>query len=250
MRAGKILAVLLAFVLAALTAAAAFAAVQNNPGAGKTPGDQTIKPSRQTITVTAPKGGDTWLIGDGHGSRSVHWTYSGNSADKFEIALFKGTAVAYKFTGDFAVDGSGKGSAGVIIPDSVAGGDGYRVVVTNKSYPNIKGTSDAFSLLNLKLTSPQGGEVWYKGRTHNITWTYSGNFGPKVYLWLIAYDGGFARKIGEASIGDKYYPWTITADIERRKNYKIIINNNASYPLGGDWMFQSQGLFTVAEYVK
>ena len=246
MRVCKSLVALLTFFLAALTATVGCFAAQINP---KVPADRIFKNFPQ-ITVTAPQSDDRWLIGDGHGSRFVHWTYSGDTGDDFNIALQKGTAIVFKFPGDFPVNGAGKGSAGVAIPDSVSGGDGYRIVVTNKGNPNIKGISAPFSLLNLKITSPQSGAVWYKGETHNITWTYSGNFSPKVYIWLIADDAAVVRKIGEASIGDKYYPWKITVDIERRKNYKIMINNNSSYLFGGDWIFQSHGLFTVAEYVK
>lgn len=243
MRAGKIAAALLAFVLAALTAAAAFAA----PLAPKVPDGQLLRNLPQ-VTVTAPKSGDKWMVGPGY-NYHINWTYSGNTAAKFEIALLKGTAVVYKLPGEFSVDGSGKGGAGVTVPDSVPGGDGYRFEVTNKAN-GIKGASDAFALLSLKVTAPKGGEVWYKGHTYNITWTYSGNFEPKVYIWLTAADGLPLYKLGEAFVADKHYSWKIAADIERRKNYKIIINNNGSYPLGGTWTVFSGGLLTVAEFVK
>lgn len=249
MRMCKSLAVLLAFVLVTLTAAAGFAAAQNNPGVSKTP-DGQIKPNLQLITVTLPKGGETWLIGEDHGARVVSWTYKGNTGDKYNIILQKGTAIVFKFPGDFSVDGSGKGSAWVEIPDSVPGGDDYRMVVTSKRNPAMKGASEAFSLMNLKITSPKGGEVWYKGDTNNITWNYSGNFGPKVYIWLMSDKLDVYKKIGEASISDKAYSWTITADIPRRKDYKILINNNGSYLLGGDWMSISHGFFVVAERVN
>lgn len=228
--------------------ATAFAAINKNPGITKPSDSITIKLDK--ITVTSPMVGDKWLIGDGQGSRLVRWTYNGNVDEKFTIALQKGTAIVFKFPGEFSLDGSGKGNAGVTIPSSVPGGDGYQIVLASKGDPNIKGTSNAFSLLNLKVTSPKGGEVWYKGQTHNITWTSSGNLGSKVYIWLASEDLAFVRRIGEASITDKSFSWLISSDIERRTNYRIMLNNNASYLFGGDWGFFSPGIITVAEFVK
>lgn len=250
MRAGRILVVGLTFILMALSVTAGFAAVPVKPGTSKIPDNQKNNPIPPQITLIDPKGGQKWLVGEDQGSRIIRWHYSGNMEDKFTIFLQKGTTSVFNFPGEFSLDASGNGNAWVIIPNSISGGDDYRIAVVNKSNQHIKGTSEVFSLLNLIITSPKGGEIWYKGTTHNITWTYSGNFGPKAYIWLLSEELSFYQKIGEAAIGDKYYSWKIDADIERRQNYKILITNNSSYLLGRDWGALSRGIFTVAEYVK
>lgn len=250
MRAGRILAVGLAFLVMLLSVTAGFAAVPVKPGISKIPDIQKVSPKAPQITVTDPKGGQKWLIGEHQGSRMIRWRYSGSTEDKFHIALQKGTSIVLTFPGEFSLDPSGNGSAWVNIPTSVSGGDDYRFAVINKSNPQIKGTSEVFSLLNLKISSPKSGDIWYKGTTHDITWTYSGNFGSKVYIWLFSEDLSFYRKIGDVSISDKHFSWTIDADIQRRTNYKISITDNGSYLLGGSWGAFSSGNFAVAEYVK
>lgn len=250
MRAGRMLAVGLVFLVMLLSVTAGFAAVPVKPGISKIPDIQKVNPKLPQITVIDPKGGQKWLVGEDHGSRMIRWHYSGSTEDKFHIVLQKGTATVLTFPGEFSLDASGNGSAWVKIPSSVAGGDDYRIAVVNKTNQQIKGTSEVIALLNLRITSPKGGEVWYKGTTHDITWTYSGNFGPKAYIWLFSEDLSFSRKIGEVAVSDKHYSWTINADIERRTNYKILITNNGSYLLGGDWGAFSSGTFVVAEYVK
>ena len=250
MRNCKSMAMLLTVICLVLTAMAGFAAAPGNPGVAKIPEDQKVKPNFAQITVVSPKSGDIWMGGDNQGSRHISWTYTSNIGNTFNLALQKGKSIVYKFPGDVSGNGSGKAEAWVKIPHSVTGGDDYQVVVTSKGNPDIKGVSAVFALRNLKIASPQGGVVWYKGDSHNITWTYSGTFGPKVYIWLFSEDLAVVKRIGEAFISDRYYAWKISPDIARRKDYKILINNNASYLMGGDWMDITPNKFTVAEYVK
>lgn len=250
MRSCKNLAMLLVLVCLVLTATSGLAVLPGKPGISKIPGVQTSKPNLQKITVALPQSGSIWMGGVEQGSEHVLWEYSNTVGEIFNLALQQGNSIVYKFPGDFAGNGSGKAEAWVVIPHSVAGGDNYQLVVTSKNNPDIKGVSAIFSLRNIRLTSPQGGEVWYKGDSHNITWTYSGTFGAKIYIWLLSDDAEAVKKIGEAAITDKRYTWQITADIARRKDYRIYINNNDTYPLGGDWLIASSNKFTIAEYVK
>lgn len=72
------------------------------------------------------------------------------------------------------------------------------------------------------VISPNGGEIWAPGSTHNITWTRTGGtLGPNIKIEL--YKGGvFNRQLVYAQPGTSY-SWVIPADLAIGTDYKIRI---------------------------
>jgi hypothetical protein len=104
----------------------------------------------------------------------------------------------------------------------------------------------------IKVTSPNGGEVLYKGKTYNVTWTYTGNPNVPVNVVLLSsndiskmYLIGDKVPLGQNGAGS--FSWTIPANIERRSDYKMFVGNG-SYTV--DFLDSSDGNFSVSEVVN
>jgi len=103
----------------------------------------------------------------------------------------------------------------------------------------------------IKVTSPNGGEVLYKGKTYNVTWTYTGNPNVPVKIALVAsnnlsnvYVISENAPLGQNGSGS--FSWKVSSSIERRNDYKIWIGNG-SYT--ADFIDTSDNNFTVSEFV-
>jgi len=94
--------------------------------------------------------------------------------------------------------------------------------------------------IDVKLTvvSPNGGEVWDKKDTHEITWKLSKSggtepltpteietefFWPKGRIDLLKSDGSFARHIANVNLANQSYTWKINPAIPNGDDYKIRI---------------------------
>ena len=72
------------------------------------------------------------------------------------------------------------------------------------------------------VTSPNGGEKWARGETHNITWQSSGL--DKVAINLIDFSSGNQYGVtSSVSASAGIYSWIIPANIPVGSNYKIFI---------------------------
>jgi len=109
--------------------------------------------------------------------------------------------------------------------------------------------------ISVALTSPNGGEVWSIGETHDITWTSSGV--DKVYLswhgydsngksensyWLSGIKNGIVNGVPAAS---GKFSWTIPAVLSLNKNLaksKIIISTSSTSGMSDE----SDNYFTIA----
>jgi len=83
------------------------------------------------------------------------------------------------------------------------------------------------SKLSINVTSPNGGEVWKVGETHNITWTSSLPQNSRVLIYLSKagsnYDYSIATSIS-ATLGT--YSWTIPATVGGGNTSSISIIGN------------------------
>jgi hypothetical protein len=75
-----------------------------------------------------------------------------------------------------------------LIPDELS--TALRVRVSDASDALVTDMSDAnFAIRGqLTLTSPNGGEIWYVGEAHNITWTRAGSIASVKLEYSV--DGG------------------------------------------------------------
>ncbi len=123
--------------------------------------------SSPTVTVTSPNGGETLIAGN---SYTITWTALGVSAVKLEYSTNNG------------------GTWSTIVSSTPASAGSYNWTVLNTpttqglmrvsdaSSPNVNDVSNTvFSIVipTVVVTSPNGGETWLVGNTHNITWTSS-----------------------------------------------------------------------------
>ncbi len=107
----------------------------------------------------------------------------------------------------------------------------------------------------INVSSPNGGEEWWKGKTHNIHWAYSGI--ENVHIDVVGSSGAYTL-VSNIPASKGYWPWTIgdkwpdlPAGVDYKTEYKIRI---FTYPLpaSGDWQEgvnydQSDNYFSISE---
>src|SRR5206468_1961720 len=122
-----------------------------------------------TLTVTAPNGGETWIVGE---SRNITWTKTGTIANvKLEYSTDGGTTYPNLIT---ASTPAAAGSYGWTVPDAISAT--VRVRITNVADATVTASSGSnFKIRGaVTLTVPNGGETWIVGENRNITWTRIG----------------------------------------------------------------------------
>jgi hypothetical protein len=200
----------------------------------KTPGI-AAKPAR--ITIASPQGGQMLRCGE---TAAITWNYSGDPGGPLYIRLIHhagdpaGHGLFDVLISSQAPAGSGgHGSLSWVVPD-VPTGFAYTVDI---GAPNTGAASQKFTIVNpqqqptLKITSPNGGEVWQKGKTYTITWSHVADPTQKVIITLLnGLDVSHFRTLGEAPAGANgtgSFSWTVPGDVELSKDYKIWLANGA-----------------------
>jgi hypothetical protein len=157
-----------------------------------------------TITITAPNGGETLTGGSAY---TIRWQ-SSITFDKVDIEYYNGTQWVVIING---------------APDTETYSWPVPNLSTNAARIWMKGWSSegnavdysdsTFSIIpplngSITVTSPNGGEVWAKGSTENITWTSSGEVGNvRIYY---STDNGFNwATIVSSTANDGTYPWNL-----------------------------------------
>ena len=200
--------------------------INPNSGAAK----QSVTPA--TITVTSPDGGEKWTAGT---TQSVTWSSTGSVANvKIEYSTDNGT-----------------GWSTIISSTANDGGYSWKVPTTSSSKCKVRiseidgdpsDTSDAvFSIITgsnplITVTSPNGGENWTKGSTHNITWTSSGSVG-NVKIELLK-GGSLVLTISSSTANDGSRGWTVPGSLSAGSNYQIKISDASIKSIkdtGGDF---------------
>ncbi len=124
---------------------------------------------------------------------------------------------------------AGLGSDESINHTPAASGTGYIVV------KRVSG-SGAWSLTysaasSITVTSPNGGENWLLGSTHDITWTYTGSPGADVKVEL--YKNGVLNKTLSASTpvgsgGSGSFAWTIATNLSAASDYRVRVSSTTT----------------------
>lgn len=218
---------------------------------------QPVKPpsiAEAKITVVLPQGGQVLRVGE---QAAISWNYTGNIGGPLFIRLIHhagdpaGHGLFDVVINSQALVGSGgHGSLNWVVPE-VPTGYSYTIDIGS---PHTGASSRKFTIINpkqqptIKITAPNGGEVWYKGKIYNITWTHVADPGQKVIITLVpSGDPANFRKIGETSVGSNgtgALSWTISADIEPGKNYQIWLANGT---YNNSFIDRSDNNFTIAE---
>ncbi len=163
----------------------------------------TITP--QVITVTAPNGGEDWQAGT---SQNITWTSSCfTSTVKIEYSTNYGSSWNL-IIASTANDGTHPWN----IPNTPSDSCLVRVSAEASGVPNDVSNS-MFTIsppppAQLTITSPNGGENWFTGSLHNITWTSQGTISDVKLEYSI--DGGTNWILVIASsTNDGSYSWTV-----------------------------------------
>jgi ethanolamine utilization protein EutP (predicted NTPase) len=184
------------------------------------------------ITVVSPNGGEQWLDTD---DQQITWT--DNLTGNVEIQLIKNDDFLTTITTSTPSDGSYTWN----IPDTIKDGSDYKIKILSVEDGNLFDISDAdFTIINLTVISPNGGENWQKETTHTISWngSISGNVKIELY-WDI---NNLETVITPSTPSTGGYNWTIPVQTTVRTDYKVKITS-LDYPTLFDFSDDYFGIF-------
>lgn len=190
-----------------------------------------------TLTVTAPNGGENWTIGTTH---NVTWT-SSNLTGNLGIMLLIGTSGNYSTVG--FVQTPTVGSYNWTIPNTLTPGTQMKIRVYSVLTPAIADTSDNFFTISqapgVYVTSPNGGETWYKGSSYPIQWNAVNITGSaKIELFKGTSTTPTATIVSSTVVTNGIQMWNIPTTISNDDDYKIKItslSNAAVYDYSNDF---------------
>ena len=191
-----------------------------------------------SITVTSPNGGEIWVHGSTH---DITWTSSGDAGSNVKIELLKGGSV-YRTLANTLNDGS---CSWTLLDAEGTGGD-YRVRITSATNAAITDTSNGYFTItspnppsSITVTSPNGGEIWVHGSTHDITWTSSGDAGSNVKIELLK--GGSVYRTLANTLNDGSCSWTLLDAEGTGGDYRVRITSSTNAAITDT----SNGYFTI-----
>ena len=174
------------------------------------------EPVYTTITVTAPNGGETWIVGD---SYNITWTSTGLSENvKIEInRSYSGGAwetiiasTANDGTHPWTVTGSATAAARIRISG-----------VTQTTVTDVSDANFSVGVRTVAVVTPNNGETWIVGDSYNITWT-SQNLSENVKIELNRnFPGTTWETIIASTTNDGAHPWTVTGAVTSTARVRI-----------------------------
>jgi len=176
----------------------------------------------ESLTLTSPNGGENLVSGNAY---KVTWASNGNPKAYVKIELVKPGALNKVI----ASSAPNNGSYLWTIPMTQPLGSDYRLRITRTTYPaGSKPANDtsnnSFSLIpeTLSLMSPDGGQSWVGGSSHEITWASTGS--PKAYVKIELVKPGVANRVIVGSTpNDGVYDWTIPMTQPLGSDYTVKI---------------------------
>ncbi|MBI5060244.1 trypsin-like peptidase domain-containing protein [candidate division KSB1 bacterium] len=188
----------------------------------------------RVITVTVPNGGESWVEGT---AQNITWT-SANVTGTVNIDLnrsYSGGAWEPIVAG---TTNDGTHPWTVSLPASSLA----RVRVTSVSFPAVSDVSNAdftIAARTITVTSPNGGETWVDGSSHNLTWTSSNVTGNVNIELNRSYAGGAWEPVAMNVANDGSEPWTVTSPVSTLCRMRV---TSVSYPTATD---ESNANFTI-----
>ncbi|MDD5466079.1 MAG: hypothetical protein PHP73_07075 [Candidatus Omnitrophica bacterium] len=206
---------------------------------------------RGNIVVSAPNGGEAWVVGT---LQNITWTKVGSIANvKIEYSTDGG--LTYPVGNLIAASlVASLGTYSWTIPDAIS--TTVKVKITNTVDTTVFDDSNNNFIIRggFTLTSPNGGEKWSVGTSRTITWT---TFGTIANVKLeYSTDGGATYPVGNVIVASTpnlgSYNWTIPNNISSAckvrvsnaadpgsfdvsdLNFKIMGGFNVTFPVGGE----------------
>jgi len=184
----------------------------------------------QSITVTSPNGGENWQKGTTH---NITWSSSGVSGNVI-IKLLKGGTMLGSVAWNIPNTGTYSWTINDIGGTPIATGSDYRVLVRSFDDHSIEDQSNSNFTISpissggsITVTNPNGGEEWYIGSAHNITWSSSGVSGNVIIKLLKG--GTMLGSIAYNIPNSGSYSWTINdvggTPIAQGSDYKVLVRS-------------------------
>lgn len=163
------------------------------------------------ITVTLPNDGtEMWPVGS---ARTITWDSQGMDGDTYnvEIEYTSDDGSAWILVTDPGVGTPNNGSFNWSpIPDVAS--PYCKVRITSRKFPGILDISDnAFQIMGVTVTAPNGGEIWEIGSAHTINWDAYGTETESLVIESFIDDEVFHEITTNkgSSGGEQGYYWTI-----------------------------------------
>ena len=161
-----------------------------------------------TITVTSPNGGEMWDVGS---SQNITWLSGGDVGDiTIDYSIDNG-ATWLPLDGHAINDGHRPW----VVPDTPSNTCLMRVSKYLTGTPNDV-SDNVFAIMSpnqVTLTSPNGGEDWAGGTTHDILWTHIGTVGD-LKMEYSTNNGASYNTIVSSTANDGSYTWNIPKTID------------------------------------
>ncbi len=174
-----------------------------------------------TLTLTTPSSSTVWSSGSVY---PVYWTYTGNPGPSVTLALYDSAGLDTAFPGTYSLSSQ---TCVLAVPLATPSSSSYRLKLTSASDPTLYCFSAPFTITKipttLAVTTPAAAANWNTGTTYSISWTYTGNPGNSVTLWLC--DSSSAQVLtitnnGSAKTGS--YNWAVPPGVATG-NYRVKI---------------------------
>jgi photosystem II stability/assembly factor-like uncharacterized protein len=162
-----------------------------------------ILETNNSLTITSPHSSTTW---EKYQTYKIQWNDVG-SIERIDLFVLKGNNVVDTKT-NLINDGEYE-----YTPYFAAGND-YRIKMKDYTNKEIVAYSDYFSIVDpggspqITVTSPNGGEIWEVGSTHNITWNSTGYI-DDVAIQYSTNNGSSWTTIQYNTNNDGIYAWTV-----------------------------------------
>lgn len=177
----------------------------------------------QLITVLSPNGGENWEMGD---TQTITWSSQG-VVGNIKCTLCKGE----NYTEVLTIISSLPITNEIIywnMPTTLQAGEDYRIKISSLSNPNVVDYSDQYFNIpplpapTLTLNSPNGGESWYLGSSHVLSWSslnLTGNIKVELYRGEESNPVQVITSSVAANVGA--INWTIPLTLSAGENYRI-----------------------------
>ncbi|MCU0449266.1 MAG: hypothetical protein MUC97_05365 [Bernardetiaceae bacterium] len=134
------------------------------------------------------------------------------------------------------------GALGWAVPNNLPEATNYRIRITAAAPSTLVSESTEFAITSplLSLVTPNGGELWNKGRVHRITWIT--NFGGDVRIDLIV-NNAVAQNIVPSTPNNGGFDWTIPTNLANASTYRVRLTGIGGITITGE----SAANFTIGD---
>ena len=187
--------------------------------------NETFSITAPALVVTAPNGGETWYEGL---SYAITWTSEAAAEDSVRIELYRGGVLLETIAAETDNDGTHSWTPRQYDLNQW----GYVIRVTDLTLGISDWSDAAFGIPGiLTVTSPAGGEVWYVGESHTLTWTQSASAGDNVMFELL-HEGVACSTLTASTANDLSEDWTVAQCGTDTTGYAVRITDLSNGAVG------------------